>query len=150
MVGIEISDLERLTDSAVKADRLLREDLVKFAKEVLMERVNEEARGENDSFEVAAIKLGLDVGLEVARSLSILDPKDAVLKDVSRHATGVMNLRAAKAEEIRKRGEERSKEIEALGTEEIFRLVERLKNEPVMHVLNTDWAERGLETLSNH
>ena len=142
MVGIEIPDLMRLKDSAVNADRLLREDLVSFAINILMERVNEEARGQNDSFEVAAIKFGLGASLEVARNLPLFDPKNPVLRDVSRHATGVMNLRATKVEEIRKKGEERSKEIEALGTEEIFRLLERLKNEQVMHVLDTNWTER--------
>ena len=141
MVGIEISDLMRLTESAVNADRLLREDLVNFAKKVLMERVNEEAKGENDSMEVTTIKLGIDAAFTLASNLALLDPKNPVLRGVSREAIGVMNERAGKDQEMRKRAEQRSREIDVLNTEEIFRLLEKLKNDRVKYVLDMNWTE---------
>ncbi len=142
MVGIEISDLMRLTESAVNADRLLREDLVNFAKKVLMERANEEAKGENDSMEITTVKLGIDAAFTLASNLTLLDPKNPVLRGVSREAIGVMNERAGKDQEMRKRAEERSREIDVLNTEEIFRLLEKLKNDRVKYVLDMNWTER--------
>ena len=137
-------ELRKLRESAMNADRAFHTDLANYAKHFLIEKAAREAKGTGNFPEGIAVKIGSDLLMGVARLSPLLDPKNPTYRSLSRGAEEEEKKRTRKEEEIRARAEARSREIDALDTDEIFHLFDLLMKLPIGELLGTDWHTRSI------
>lgn len=137
-------ELRRLREGSIDADRAFHTDLANYAKHFLIEKAAREAKGTGNFPEAIAVEIGSTIFRGAARLSPLLNPKNPYLWRLSKGAEEVEKKRTRKEEEIKARAEARSREIDALDSDEIFHLFDLLMKLPIGELLETDWHTRSV------